>query len=218
MPRKKITVVDVEDNNDVNPEINDVTEPVQEQIKNIPSLEQEQVIEEAKVDDATTPIETPSGLEEDKPIEDKKIRSQQLIRCLKCNKMVTAKTLKYSHKQTCPGEEHNKVKKNIVKTKKQETTPEPIPEPIPDPIPEPIPEPIPDPVPEAKPKPKPKPKAKAKAKAKPEPKYDEAPVPDPPKQITITSDMMREHRKLLMIEKLQASHDKMKNLFTNSLK
>ena len=57
MPRKKITVVDVEDNNDVNPEINDVTEPVQEQIENIPSLEQEQVIEEAKVDDATTPIE-----------------------------------------------------------------------------------------------------------------------------------------------------------------
>ena len=198
MPRKKITVVDVEDNNDVNPEITDITEPVQE----IETIPEEQVIEEAKVDDDTTPIETPSGLEEDKPIEDKKIRSQQLIRCPKCDKMVTAKTLKYSHKKTCPGEEHNKIKKE-----------EPIPEPIPEPVQE-----AELPLEQTKPKPKPKSKPKPKPKPKPEPKYDEEPVQEPPKQITITPDMIREHRKQMMFERIKTRQDKLSILFANSIK
>ena len=40
-----------------------------------------------------------------------KTRSQELIKCPKCNKMVTSKTLKCSHKNTCSGEEKNKLKR-----------------------------------------------------------------------------------------------------------
>ena len=51
-----------------------------------------------------------SPLEVEQVVEDKITRSQELIRCLKCNKMIKAKTLKYSHKNTCSGE-GKKIKK-----------------------------------------------------------------------------------------------------------
>ena len=38
-------------------------------------------------------------------------RTNELVKCPKCDKMVTMKTLKYSHKKTCTGEENNKTKK-----------------------------------------------------------------------------------------------------------
>ena len=103
--QEKITVVNVEDNNNINAENTDNTEPVLEQIETTP--------EEPAVEEVTVPVEDDRPVEdkpiEDKPIEDKKIRSQQLIRCPKCDKMVTEKTLKYSHARTCKGEEHNKI-------------------------------------------------------------------------------------------------------------
>ena len=63
-------------------------------------------------------METPKV--EDKPVDDTpikqpetntKTRLQELVECPKCNKMVTSKILKYSHKNTCSGEEKNKLKK-----------------------------------------------------------------------------------------------------------
>ena len=54
-------------------------------------------------------------------------RSQELIKCPKCNKMVKAKTLKYTHKNSCSGEEQNKTKtevkqeENVVKLPKIES-------------------------------------------------------------------------------------------------
>ena len=123
MPRtKKITVVNIDDNEPKNDEVIDVTEPIEEPIE-IPQepIEKLETIEE---------LETPQV--EDKPVDDTpikqpetntKTRLQELIQCPKCNKMIKAKTLKYSHKNTCSGEEKNKLKKE-----KPLPKPEPKPE------------------------------------------------------------------------------------------
>ena len=60
------------------------------------------------------PKPEPETKPEPEPVETQ-TRLQELIKCLKCNKMVKLKTLKYSHKKTCSGEESNKkrlLKKN----------------------------------------------------------------------------------------------------------
>ena len=66
-----------------------------------------------KVEESPKDLETPPV--EDTPVKQPetqtKTRSQELIKCPKCNKMVTLKTLKYSHKNTCSGEEKNQLKK-----------------------------------------------------------------------------------------------------------
>ena len=56
-----------------------------------------------------TPVEDKPIVEEkqveEKPVEEKIVRTNELIKCPKCLKMVTSKTLKYSHKKTCTGED-----------------------------------------------------------------------------------------------------------------
>ena len=107
MPKKKITVVDIKD--DENADIvdsNEVTtlEPIIEE-NNI-ETQDKPIVEDTPVED--TPVEEKPV--EDKPVEDKPIveekivRTNELIKCPKCLKMVTSKTLKYSHKETCTGE------------------------------------------------------------------------------------------------------------------
>ena len=99
MTRKKIIVVNIDDNDNTNDEVIDTTEPVDKPIE-IPQevIERIETVEESQ----TPPVE-------DTPIEQHetqtKTRSQELIKCPKCFKMVTAKTLKYSHKHICSGEE-----------------------------------------------------------------------------------------------------------------
>ena len=89
---KKIKVIDVVNNNDdninekvvENDEIEVQTEEVVLEVKSV----QAELIE--KVEDKQ---------------DYKSIRTQQLIGCPKCSKMMTATSLKYYHKKNCPAEE-----------------------------------------------------------------------------------------------------------------
>ena len=93
--------------------------------------------------------------------------------------------MKYTHKNTCVGEERNKLKtevkqeENVVKTPKPETIRD----------------------------------------------IEEVPTKQPQLvrpvkiiQAVITPDMMRDHRKQMIIDRLNLRQDKMKNLFANSIK
>ena len=116
MPKKKITVVNIDDNETKNDEVIDVNEPVEEPVE-VPQepieiqqdpIEKLETIEESPKELETPPVEnTPIK----QPETNTKTRLQELIQCPKCNKMIKAKTLKYSHKNTCSGEEKNKLKK-----------------------------------------------------------------------------------------------------------
>ena len=182
MPRKKISVVNIDENDNKNDDVIDVIEPVNEPIEipqEVIEIPQEPIetVETPPVED--TPVTPPESTT--------KTRVQELIKCPKCNKMVKAKTLKYSHKNTCSGEEKN------VKTV-------PIPEPV---------------------------KIK-KTVPKPEPVEDIEDIKQQPKlnrtmsilpdKITITPDMIREHRKQIVLERIQMRQDNMKNLFANSIR
>ena len=182
MPRKKITVVNIDDNDTKNDEVIDTTEPVEEPIE-IP----QEVIEKMPLGQTvieTLPVE---DKQVDPVVEDKITRTNELIKCPKCNKMVTSKTLKYSHKNICSGEEQNKLKND--KTVKAETKPLPKPEPVPD---------I-----EEVPPPKP-PKLVRQLSVIPE-------------KVAITPEMMREHRQQIMRDRMQLRQNKMNNLFANNI-
>ena len=93
--------------------------------------------------------------------------------------------MKYTHKNTCIGEEQNKLKND--KTVREEPTPLPKPETIRD--------------------------------------IEEVPKKQPQlvrqtsiMQPMITPDMMRDHRKQMIIDRINLRQDKMKNLFANSIK
>ena len=101
IPKKKIIVVDIKDNDNQNADIVDSNEVTT--LDNI--IEEKPIIEEAIIEDK--PIE-------DKPVEDKIVRTNELVKCPKCMKLVTSKTLKYSHKKTCDGEDKPKPKPSTV--------------------------------------------------------------------------------------------------------
>ena len=178
MPRKKISVVNIEENDNKNDEVIDVIEPVNEiieipqEVKEIPQEPIETVETQAVEDTPVTPPESPT-----------KTRVQELIKCQNCSKMVTPKTLKYSHKNTCSGEERN-----------EKTLPAKIEKPLP----------------------------------KPEPVQDIEDIKQPPKllitksilpdKITITAEMIREHRKQIILEKMQMRQENMKKIFANSIR
>ena len=115
MPRtKKITVVNIDDNDTKNDDVVDVIEPTDDPIE----VPQETTEKLETIEENPKEVETPQV--EDKPVDDTpikqpetntKTRLQELVKCPKCNKMVTSKTLKYSHKNTCSGEEKNQLKK-----------------------------------------------------------------------------------------------------------
>ena len=188
MPRtKKITVVNIDDNEPKNDEVIDVNESTDGPIE----VPQETIEKLETIEEDTKEVETPQV--EAKPVEDTpvkqpetntKTRLQELVKCPKCNKMVTSKTLKYSHKNTCSGEEKNQLKKE-------------------------------------------KPLPKQPLKGQP---AHEIEVPQPPEKtlvrsfsvmpekVTITPEMMREHRQQMMRDRINLRQDKMKNLFNNSIK
>ena len=134
MPKKKITVVDIKD--DENADIvdsNEVTtlEPIIEE-NNI-ETQDKPIVEDTPVEEK--PVEekpAPDSLREkqDKPIvEEKTVRTNELIKCPKCLKSVTSKTLKYSHKKTCTGEDKptpiskSKPIKQVAKIEEEEEAP-----------------------------------------------------------------------------------------------
>jgi len=118
MGKKKITVVDITETNANDADISDNNDVVEEPIKTTEPIEP--VIEPVIETVDTQPLET---IVEEPVKEDKIVRTNELIKCPKCDKLVTRKTLKYSHKKTCSGEEAA-VQKPI-KTKAQ---PKPIPD------------------------------------------------------------------------------------------
>jgi hypothetical protein len=78
MVRKKITVVNIDDNDNKNDEVIDVTETIQEPIEIPPEvIEQIEAVQESPKDMETAPVE-------DTPETHTKTRSQELIKCLKC--------------------------------------------------------------------------------------------------------------------------------------
>ena len=115
MPKKKITVVDIKD--DETADIADSNEA--------PLLEP--IIEENNIETQDKPIVEDNPIVEDKPIvEDEILRTNELIKCPKCLKMVTNRTLKYSHKKTCTGEQEVNKPKPI--SKKTTVIPEEVPQ------------------------------------------------------------------------------------------
>ena len=98
--------------------------------------------------------------------------------------MVTTKTLKYTHTNTCSGEEQNKTKTEVKQDEKVVKVPKP--ETIRD--------------------------------------IEEVPTKQPKLvrqtsiiQPVITPDMMRDHRKQMIIDRINLRQDEMKNLFANSI-
>ena len=85
MVRKKITVVNIDDNDNKNDEVVDVTEPVDKPIE-IP----QELIEKIETVEEIPPEPLPV---EETPINqpETKTRQQELIKCPKCYKMVTKK-------------------------------------------------------------------------------------------------------------------------------
>ena len=183
MPRKKISVVNIDENDNKNDDVIDVIEPVNEPIE----IKQE-VIE--KIETVEEPIEV-QPVEETavtQPESTTKTRVQELIKCNKCNKMVTPKALKYSHKNTCSGEEQNKKK----------TLPKP------------------EPVKIEKPKTKSE-LVQDIEDIKQPPKLNRT-MSILPDKIIITPEMIREHRQQIMRERTQLRQNAMKNLFDNSMR
>ena len=88
MPKKKITVVNIDDNDNKNDEVIDVTEPVDKPIEIPPEvIEKIETVEESPKDMVTAPVEETQINQ----IPETKTRQQELIQCPKCDKMVTKK-------------------------------------------------------------------------------------------------------------------------------
>ena len=180
MVHKKITVVNIDDN-DNKIDVVDVTETIQEPIEIPPEvIEKMETVEEIPKDMETAQVEDTQSTQ----IPETKTRSQELIKCPKCDKMVTTK-LKYTHQNTCGGEEQNKLKTEVKQEEKVVKVP------------------------------------------KKEPVHDieEVPTKQPKlvRQISIapsviTQDMGRDHRKQMIIDRINLRQDKMKNLFASSIK
>ena len=182
MVRKKITVVNIDDNDNKIDEVVDVSEPVDKPIEIPPDvIEKIETVEEIPKDMETALVEETQINQ----IPETKMRSQELIKCPKCDKMVTKKTMKYTRKNTCIGEEQNKLKtevkqdEKVVEVVKTETIRD----------------------------------------------IEEVPAKQPQlvrpvkiMQAVITQDMVRDHRKQMIIDRINLRQDKMKNLFANSIK
>ena len=64
-------------------------------------IEEEKPVEEAKPIEETKQVEEKT-VEENKPV--KKTKTVELVKCEKCEKELTKRTLRYDHEKTCPGE------------------------------------------------------------------------------------------------------------------
>ena len=187
MTKKKITVVSIDENNDNNGDIvanNEVAspEPQGHAITTLESIVEEPIIEEQVIETKTEvkQQETPT-------VEDKILRTNELIKCPKCDKLVTEKTLKYSHKKTCSGEE-------------DKTTPERYNTVKPAKIPEDV---LIKSVPPSPPK-------LIRTVSRIREVIDTAPN-------RITPEMMREYRNNMRAERIQVRSNKMSCLFANSI-
>ena len=182
MTKKKITVVSIDENNDNNGDIVANNDVVDEAITALESIVEEPIIEEQVIETKTEvkQQETPT-------VEDKIVRTNELIKCPKCDKLVTEKTLKYSHKKTCSGEE-DKTTPERYNTVKPAKIPEDVPiKSVP-----------------------PSPPKLIRTVSKIREVIDTAPN-------RITPEMMKEYRNNMRTERIKMRPDVMKSLFTNSI-
>ena len=152
----KIKIVDVSDKNDEYavtvdevkeselPAENTTSETTEETTAIIQKKDENEG-EEVSKDTTTTELrgvrDTTNGIVKDDPSPTKKIREQQLVKCEKCGKFVTPKTLKYTHSLKCGVEKYqpgrpkkSKINENV----KEEAPPPPPPTEPPPPPPAPV--------------------------------------------------------------------------------
>ena len=210
MTKKKITVVSIDENNDNNGDIvanNEVAspEPQGHAITTLESIVEEPIIEEQVIETKTECVggtasppkraEDPLSVKQQAlplvrqtpTVEDKILRTNELIKCPKCDKLVTEKTLKYSHKKTCSGEE-DKTTPERYNTVKPAKIPEDVPlKSVP-----------------------PSPPKLVRTVSRIREVIDTAPN-------QITPEMMREYRNNMRTERIKMRSDEMKSLFTNGI-
>ena len=182
MTKKKITVVSIDENNDNNGDIVANNDVVDDAMTTLESIVEEPIIEEQVIETKTEvkQQETPT-------VEDKILRTNELIKCPKCDKLVTEKTLKYSHKKTCSGEE-DKTTPERYNTVKPAKIPEDVPiKSVP-----------------------PSPPKLIRTVSRIREVIDTAPN-------RITPEMMREYRNNMRTERIKMRSDEMKSLFTNGI-
>lgn len=139
----KIKIVDVVDkdlkNDDAYTITNDEIKESELSVENEPpeTTEETTPIIQEKDEGTTEEVSTDTAT-----TESKKIRQQELVKCEKCGKFVTAKTLKYTHSLKCGVEKYQpgRPKKSEVKINEniQEAPPPPPPSPPPPPPPAPV--------------------------------------------------------------------------------
>ena len=127
MSPKKIKIVDI------SPEQNNDIEPAIEQVDETPTIDPDNTEIQQQQQPAVIEAQPQPNEEVIKPITEEveeskktKVRTQELIECPKCHKMVTKKTLTYSHVKTCSGNEETPRPKRKPKPERIDTVREPI--------------------------------------------------------------------------------------------
>ena len=135
---KIIDVVDKEIKNDDYTITNDEVKESELPVENTTSEATEETTANVEEKDEGTPEQVSTDTT---TTESKKIRQQELVKCEKCQKWVTAKTLKYTHSLKCGVEKYqpgrpkkSKINENV----KEEAPPPPPPEAPPPPPPAPV--------------------------------------------------------------------------------
>lgn len=147
MPRK-LKVIDINNNepNSGTEELNNEVVVESQNIENNNNVEEntdKNIVENIAAQDNTVEENTidnhPKTQETESTQNNKAVRTQELVKCERCGRMLTAKTLRYSHAQTCGVDKiRNKVgrktnaelaeKRELEKqTKKEETVPQYVP-------------------------------------------------------------------------------------------
>ena len=207
MPRKiKVVDLNTEDNiaeNETQLGVSETLEPngnndkveekseIQEELKEPPKAD---VKEEIKCD----------TIIKNETLSDKAVRTQELVKCNRCGRMLTAKTLRYSHSQTCGVEKirhkvGRKTNEELAQKREEEE--------------------------EAKKEEETNKKAiRVTDNTKNIPDIEEVPV-KLKKQISInptptsfTPEMMRDYHKMMRDERIKQRNEKMKSLFSSAFK
>ena len=106
MPRK-LKVVDIStENNQETLDNDEVTETPNEEklienepVETVNEIIQETIIEEEEKEE--TEVKEPEPVKEEIKEPTKKIKTQELVQCPRCNRWMTEKTLKFAHEKTC---------------------------------------------------------------------------------------------------------------------
>ena len=104
MPRKiKVVDLNTEDNiadNDPQIDVSETPEPIENNDKVEENIEIQEELKEPPKADVKEEIKCDTIIKNE-TLSDKAVRTQELVKCNRCGRMLTAKTLRYSHSQTC---------------------------------------------------------------------------------------------------------------------